>query len=76
MVIQNFLNPQGHQNPIIGSEVTAILLRGWILLICGALAGYDVFKSIGTNLQYRSALIFTASALKANRRPGYRCLIR
>ena len=26
--IKNFLNPEGHQNPIIGSKVTAILLKG------------------------------------------------
>ena len=33
IVIKNFLNPGGHQNPISGSEVTAILLKGWILSI-------------------------------------------
>ena len=25
----NFLNPEGHQNPISDSKVTAILLKGW-----------------------------------------------
>ena len=32
------LNPEGHQNCITGSEVTAILLNGWILNISGASA--------------------------------------
>ena len=39
MVIQNFLNPVGHQNPINGSKVTAILLKGRILPTGGASAG-------------------------------------
>ena len=39
IVIKNFLNPEGHQNPISGSKVTAILLKGWILPIGGASAG-------------------------------------
>ena len=38
-MIKNFLNPEGHQNPISGSKVTAILLKGWILPIGGASAG-------------------------------------
>ena len=38
-VIKNFLNPEGHQNPISGSKVTAILLKGWILPIGGASSG-------------------------------------
>ena len=38
-MIKNFLNPKGHQNPIDGSKVTAILLRGWILPIGAASAG-------------------------------------
>ena len=32
-MIKNFLNPEGHQNPINGSEVMAILLKGQILPI-------------------------------------------
>ena len=28
IVIKSFLNPEGHQNPISGSKVTAILLKG------------------------------------------------
>ena len=38
IVIKNFLNPEGHQNPISGSKVTAILLKGWILLVYRASA--------------------------------------
>ena len=32
IVMKNFLNLEGHQNPISGSEVTAIFLKGWIWL--------------------------------------------
>ena len=32
------LNFKGHPNRITGSRVTAILLNGWILPICGASA--------------------------------------
>ena len=39
MVIKNFLNIEGHQNPISGSEVTAILLKGWIWPIDGVASG-------------------------------------
>ena len=39
IVIKNFLNPEGHQNPIRGSKVMAILMKGWILRIGGASAG-------------------------------------
>ena len=35
-MIKNFLSPEGHQNPISGSKVTAISLKGWILPIGGA----------------------------------------
>ena len=38
VVIKSYLNPKGHQNPISGSKVTAILLKGWILSIGGASA--------------------------------------
>ena len=38
IVIKTFLNPEGHQNPISGSKVTAILVKGWILPIGGASA--------------------------------------
>ena len=39
IVIKNFLNPEGHQNPISSSKVTTILLKGWILPNGEALAG-------------------------------------
>ena len=35
-MIKNFLNPERHQNLISGSKVTAILMKGWILPVCGA----------------------------------------
>ena len=38
IVIKNFLNLEGHQNPINDSKFTAILLKGWILSIGGASA--------------------------------------
>ena len=38
IVIKNFLNLEGHQHPIIGSKVTAILLKGWTSPIGGASA--------------------------------------
>ena len=39
IVIKNFLNSEGHQNPISSSKVMAILLKGWILPISGVSAG-------------------------------------
>ena len=39
IVIENFLNPEGHQNPFNGSKVWAILLKGWIWLIGGVESG-------------------------------------
>ena len=30
IAIKNFLNPEGHQNPISGSKVTALLLK-WLI---------------------------------------------
>ena len=39
IVIKNFLNSEGHQNPISGSKVTIILPKGWILPIGGASLG-------------------------------------
>ena len=37
-IFLEILKLEGHQNPITGSRVTAILLNGWILLIGGASA--------------------------------------
>ena len=39
IVITNFLNPKGHQNPISDSKVTVILLKGLILSIGGVASG-------------------------------------
>ena len=59
LVIKNFLNPKGHQNPISGSKVTAILMKGRILLIGGA--------SVGEGLRLQPAqqacIIFNADLL-------------
>ena len=38
-MIKNFLSPELHQNPISGSKVMAILLKGLIKPIGGASAG-------------------------------------
>ena len=45
-MIQNFLNSEGHQNPISGSKVTAILLQGWILPI-GQASAVEGLRSTG-----------------------------
>ena len=37
-MIKTFQNPEGHQNCISGSKVTAILLKEWIFPIGGASA--------------------------------------
>ena len=50
IVIKNFLNPKGHQNPISGSNVTAILLKGWILPIGGASARQGLPCSLRSRL--------------------------
>ena len=39
IVIKSLLDTEGHQNPISGSKVTAILLKGWIWPIGEASAG-------------------------------------
>ena len=39
IMINNFLNPEGHENPISASKVKAILLKGWILPIGGVVSG-------------------------------------
>jgi hypothetical protein len=52
IVIKNFLNPEGHQNRISGSKVTAILVKGWILPIGGASAGEGLPCSLRSRLVY------------------------
>ena len=52
IVIKNFLNPEGHQNRISGSKVTAMILKRWILPIGGASAveGLRSFSSKSSKL--------------------------
>ena len=57
IVIQNSLNPKGHQNPISGSKVTVILLKPWILPIGGASSGGVCAYSL------RSRLVLTKAEL-------------
>ena len=52
IAIKNFLNLEGHQNPISGSKVTAILLKGWILPIGGASAGEGLPCSLRCRLVF------------------------
>ena len=51
-MIKNFLNPEGHQNPISDSRVTAILLKRWILPIGGASLGRVCACSLRSRLVY------------------------
>ena len=55
IVIENCLNPEGHQNPINGSRFTAILLKGWILPIGGASA-VEGLRSTGLPSSLRGSL--------------------
>ena len=50
IMIKNFLNPEGHQNPFSGSKVTAILLKGWIWPIGGASVGEGLPSSLRSRL--------------------------
>ena len=49
-MIKDFLNPEGHQNPINGSKVTAILLKRWIWPIGGVASGRICACSLHTSL--------------------------
>ena len=61
IVIKNFLNPEGHQNPITGSKVTAILLKGRILPIGGASAGEGLHMQLA-----QQACLFSKTGFKEN----------
>ena len=50
IVVKNFLNPEGHQNVISGSKVTAILLKGLILPIGEASSGRVCVCSLRSRL--------------------------
>ena len=53
IVILKFLNPEGHQNPISGSKVTAILLKGWILPIGRGSSGRICVCSLRSRLVFK-----------------------
>ena len=57
IVIKTFLNPEGHQNTISGSNITVILLKGWILPIGGVASGRVCACSL------RSRLVFCMISL-------------
>ena len=68
IVIKNFLNPEGHQNPFNGSKVTAILLNGQILPIGGASA-VEGLRSTGLpRLVYIQPTLLGLNFLVANLR--------
>ena len=46
VVIKNFLNLEGHQSPLSGSEVTPILLK-WQILPIGGAAAVEGLRSTG-----------------------------
>ena len=70
-MIQNYLNPKGHQNRIGGSKVTAILLKGWILPIGGVALGFG--KSL--SLQTAQPLNFPGSGKKLPRKHELKVII-
>ena len=61
IVIKNPLNPKGQQNPINGSKVTVILMKGWILHIGGPSA-VEGLQSTGL-----SRLVFFLQSGEASR---------
>ena len=46
VVIKKFLNPEGHQNPVSGLKVTAILLK-WRILPIGGASAVEGLRSMG-----------------------------
>ena len=65
---KTFLNPEGYQNPISGSKVTVILLKGLIFPIGGVASGRVCACSL------RSRLVFTRVGIFP--RTDFRCLSR
>ena len=57
IVIKNFLNTKGHQNPISGSNVRDILMKGWILLFGGASSGRVCACSLCSRLVSKSNML-------------------
>ena len=77
---KNFLNPEGHKNPISGSKGTAILLKGLILLFDGASAveglqsrGYPVMVG-HKNMDFRKSLgltfIYVRNVIRSKKNPS------
>ena len=66
-MIKTFLNPEGHQNPISGSKVTAFLLKGRILPIGGA--------SAGEGLRLQPAQQACLSCPSGERKKNHVCLV-
>ena len=64
MVIKNFLNPKGHQNPISGSKVTAILMKGRILPIGGASSGEGLRLQPAQQACFIKKLIFMRTSIQ------------
>ena len=57
-IFKEILNTEGHPNRITGSKVTAILLKGWILPIGGALSGRVFVCSLRSRLvQYQDNVL-------------------
>ena len=62
---QQFLKPEGHPNPISNSKITAILLKGLILPICGIALGRMCACSLRSRLVYSHLdLLLTLNNLK------------
>ena len=57
-MIKNFLNPEGHQNSISGSKVTAILQKGWIWPIGEASVGEGLRLQPAQQAFFLSSYIF------------------
>ena len=79
IVIKNFLNPKGNQNPLNGSKVTVILLKGGTLPI-GEASAVEGLRSTGLPRQ----ISLTSSCNKTQKlfyllvsdpRPGLRFLV-
>ena len=57
-MIKNFLSPAQHQNPLSGSKVTAILLKGWIWSIGVVALGRVCSCSLHSRLVYYHIIFF------------------
>ena len=62
-MINNFLNPEGHQNPFSGSKVTVTLLNGWIWPIGGVALGRVCVCSLRSRLVFGILKIFLPTDL-------------